>query len=49
MDKACRKIAYFVGIIMSIYHVLVLVLFPLSPDKFRSTHLLFVTLMIFLT
>jgi len=49
MDRFCKKFAYFTGIAMSIYHVVVLIFFPLSPDKFRSTHLLFVTLMIFLT
>lgn len=47
-DSLSHKLLYIIGIAMSLFHILVLNFYPLSASVFRTIHLLFVLLMVFL-
>ena len=43
-----QKLKYYIGIAMALFHIIVLNFYPLSASAFRTTHLLFVLLLVFL-
>ncbi len=47
-DKFFKRSLYVTGLLMTLFHLVVLNFFPLSADKFRPIHLLFVLVMVFM-
>lgn len=43
------RVVYWAGVLMTLFHVVTLVFFPLPASAFRTCHMMFVTVMIFLT
>lgn len=48
-DNLIQKLRYVIGIGMALFHIVVLNFYPLPASAFRTIHLLFVLLMVFLT
>lgn len=48
-DNLLNKIIYVIGALMSLFHIATLVFYPLPANVFRTTHLMFVLAMIYLT
>jgi len=47
--KILNNAIYGIGIVMTLFHLVVLNFYPISADKFRTIHLLFVLMIVFMT
>ena len=48
-DNFLNKSIYIIGALMSLFHIITLVFYPMPANIFRTTHLMFVLIMIYLT
>lgn len=48
-DDLLNKIIYIAGVLMTLFHIITLVFYPLPANAFRTIHLMFVLAMIYLT